>query len=47
MIGTNGTIEKYRRTKISYAALSILTPLPGTKLFDEKEHLLIAKDPKF
>jgi len=36
-----------RKTQISYAALSILTPLPGTQLFEQTEHKLIATDPKF
>lgn len=40
-------IAYVRKLNVSYAALSILTPLPGTKLFEQTEHQLIATDPKF
>ncbi|MDD2497232.1 MAG: radical SAM protein [Desulfitobacteriaceae bacterium] len=40
-------IAYIRKLKISYAALSILTPLPGTKLFEETEDKLLTKEPKF
>lgn len=40
-------IAYVRKLRVSYVALSILTPLPGTKLFEDNEHRLIAKDPKF
>lgn len=40
-------IAYVRKLKISYAALSILTPLPGTKLFEETEEKLITKEPEF
>jgi hopanoid C-3 methylase len=43
----NQLIDYVRKLKVSYVALSILTPLPGTKLFEQTEDQLIAKDPKF
>ncbi|MCO1600690.1 B12-binding domain-containing radical SAM protein [Desulfosporosinus nitroreducens] len=43
----NQLIDYVTKLNVSYAALSILTPLPGTKLFEQTEHQLIAKDPEF
>ncbi|EHQ87864.1 Fe-S oxidoreductase [Desulfosporosinus youngiae DSM 17734] len=43
----NQLTDYVRKLNVSYAAISILTPLPGTQLFEQTEHQLIATDPKF
>ncbi len=40
-------ITYVRKLKISYPALSILTPLPGTALYEQTKDRLLTNDPKF